>query len=809
MSTSSVLPDVRAALRSLRRTPGFALVAVITLGLGIGANTSMFSILNGYMLEPLPYPKGEELDRIYRATPQDQRGGVSAADYLDLRREAGGYGEVAAYASADMGLAENGRPALPAAGLRVSANLFATLGTGPSVGRSFREDEEIAGNHRVVVISHRFWQNRFGGDAHIVGRSVRIDGEPHEIVGVLPETFSDWRHLTWVDVFRPLGFTAQEIADRSATSLRLVGRRSGSPDDAGRFIAAFGSRLAKAFPAIHADATWRAVSMESTFLPREGQLMVGMLIGLSGFGLPIACPNLANLLHPRTMARARELAMRTALGASRIQVLRPLIFEALLLALAGGVCAVLVAGWAFDWMAVASRSDSGTGMRLTLNWHVLAWAFGACLFTALAFGVAPALYSLRLDINGTLKSGSRGLSAGRGRQTFRSALIVGQFALAMVLLAGAALFVRGIGELNDRRYGWQSDQLVTGSIVLPSSRYPGDDEITEFQKKAVQTLEAVPGVASASFSYEMPFFGLNEPRKYVVSGRELPEPGREPVAHVNGVSPRYFETVGTRLIEGRVFDDRDTFVAPRVVVINQSMARGLFGNASPLGKRVARAGAQDLQGAEIVGVVSDVRSVAPDANLVDYQLYQPEAQEPRRASELAVRVEGVAPSSVVESIRTAMATLDADLPVRTLRTGETAVARANYGLGVIASLLSALALLGLGLASLGVYGIVARTVAQRTSEFGIRIALGAQSGDITRLVLSSGAKLALLGSAIGLVGAVGVSRLIVMAFPSIPTTSVPVLAAVTLLLIGIAQVACYLPARSASRVNPTETLRAE
>jgi predicted permease len=536
-----------------------------------------------------------------------------------------------------------------------------------------------------------------------------------------------------------------------------------------------------------------------------------MLIGLSGLVVLIACSNLANLLLARTMARAREFAVRSALGASRAQVLRPLFVESLLLAFAGGVFAVFVALWTFDWFHSASAEPGGNGIGVdfSLDWRVLAWMFAACLFTAIAFGVAPAHFVHRLDLNSTLKSGTRGMTGDRGHRRFRHVLIVGQFALAMVLLAGAALFVRGIHEINNRRHGWESDRLVTGTIVLPASTYTGDGQIADFQRRALERLEALPGVVTASVSYSMPFFGLSELRRYLVAGHETPQPGREPAAVINGVSPHYFETVGTALLSGRAFNAGDTLTSPRVFIVNQAMAHGLFGDQSPLGHRIAQAGGKTLEWGEVVGVVGNVESVFADRATVVYQLYQPMAQEPRPFNELAVRTTGVAPSTLVDSIRGAVAGLDADLPVRRLQAAETTIANANYQDGVLATVLSALAVLGLGLACLGVYGVIARTVAQRTGEFGIRLALGAQARDITRLVLASGAKLALIGTALGLLGAFGVSRAFAALFPGLQTSSGLVLTGATVLLIAIAQIACYLPARYASKISPTEALRAE
>ncbi len=811
---SAILRDLCLALKSLRRSPGFTFIAIVTLGLGIGANTAAFSLVNEIFLRPLPYPDSDQMDRVYRATPQNSRGGVSPADYLDLKAEVSGYGEIAAYAFSDMSLSEPGESADMARGLRTSANLFSTLGIAPELGRSFRPDEEVPGNHRVLVISHRLWQNRFGGDARIIGRTVRVDGQAHDVVGVLPATLNDWRHLGVFDLFRPLALTEQETRDRSTTSLRLVGRRppTRTRAQAEAFITSFGRRLAADFAAVNAGTTWRSLPINGSVAPDVVPAMFGMLTGLSGFVLLIACSNLANLLLTRTIARARELAVRSALGASRMRLLRPLFVESLLLALAGGIWALYFAMWTNDWMRRYMRMSSfvgdDKGLEFSLDWRVLGWALAASVFTTLAFGVVPALFTLRLDPNETLKSGARGTTGDRGHQRFRQALIVGQFALALVLLAGAALFARGAQGLNDRQYGWQSDRLVTGTMLLPTATYPGDKEITDFQRHALERLEALPGVESASLAYSMPFFDLAEPRKYLVAGRDTPQPGHEPVAVVNGISPHYFETLGTRLLDGRSFDGSETLTSPKVFIINQAMARGLFAGQSPLGRRIAQAGGRTVEWGEIVGIVEDVRSVSLDIP-VAYQLYQPVAQEPRRSSEIAVRAAGSAASALVDSIRTTMAGLDADLAVRTLQPAEATIARAKYEWAIVGEMLSLLAVLGLGLASLGIYGVVARTMAQRTGEFGIRIALGAQAADITRLVLASGATLALIGSALGLLGAFGVSRLIGALFPGMQTNSLPVLIGVTFLLIAVALIACYMPARYASRISPTEALRAE
>ncbi len=801
--------DLRFALRQLLKSPGFTLLAIITLGLGIGANTSMFSVLNMLMLKPLPYADSAQLDSIYRTTAQNPEGGVSPADFLDFQRETHGYRAVAAYAPGDTSLSKPGRPAEMVPAIRITANFFSTLGTQPQLGRDFHAGEDLLGNDRVVIISQRCWRNRFGGRADIIGRTVRVDGEPHEIVGVLPGTFNDWRHLGWVDLFRPLGLDKEKSADRHATILQVIGRRSGdvSRAEAERVVGEFGARLASDFPEANAGSTWRTAPLHNIVVGKDGPSILAMLVGLSGFVLLIACSNLANLLLARTMARAREFAVRAALGASRAQLLRPVIAEALVLALAGGACAIVVALWASDWLAVRSTGDNGERVVLALDWRVLGWALGASLFTSLAFGLAPALFAMRLDMNDTLKSGGRGATGGRGHQRFRQVLIVGQFALAMVLLAGAALFVGGLDDLNDRRSGWESDHLVTGTVLLPAGSYPDADQITAFQRLTVERLESLPGVASASISSFTPFFNWPDARKYLVEGRDRPAPGREPAAVVNGISPHYFDTVGTRVLAGRAFDERDTLASPKVFIINQAMARGLFGHENAVGRRLAQAGADTVHWGEIVGVVADVKSVLPDASPVTYQLYQPMAQEPRARCQIAVRTAGVAPATLVSGIRTVMTNLDPDLPVRRLQPADATIYRANYQLGVLRDMLSSFAVLGLGLAALGIYGVIARTMTQRAGEFAIRLALGASVRDITGMVLGSGVKLALTGSAIGLIGAVGVSRLLGAGFPGMEFDSGPVMVGATAFLITVALIASYLPARNASRISAVEALR--
>jgi predicted permease len=807
-----LLKDLRFAARQLLRSPGFSLLAIVTLGLGIGANTSMFSVLDGISLKPLPYADLDRLQQIYRATPQSSQGGLSPADFLALQRASPAYGAVAAHAIARVSLSDPDRPAELALGARATTNLFSLLGVTVQLGRDFLPGEDVPGRTRVVILSQRTWRNRYASAPDIIGRKIRIDGEPHEVIGVLPPSFNDWRHLGYIDFFRPLELTPAFATDRQTTSLDVIGRPRStlSLTDASAWLANFGARLAREFPAANAAATWRVVPLQSTVVGSSGRPTLLLLVGLSGFVLLIACSNLANLLLARTMSRAREFAVRGALGASRLQLLRPLVAESLLLSLAGGVLAVLVALWFRDWIAARSTGENGEQVWFALDWKVFTWAFGAAGLTALAFGLAPALFALRLDLNDTLKSGGRGSTGGPSQQRFRQFLIVAQFAFALVLLAGAATFIRGLYELRHRRAGWESAHVVTGQISLPAGAYSDPAKIAAFQRLALERLAALPGVESASLGEAVPFFDWATSVKFLVEGRERPESGREPTAMINAISPGYLDTFSMRLLAGRSFLPRDRADAPRVFLIGQTTARAFFGDTDPIGRRLAILDGTTPQWGEIVGVVADVETVEPEAGPIAHRIYQPLEQAPPRTFELAVRTRtSVAPAIAVDLIYAAIAALDADLPIRRLQSADARIDYRIYQLGVLRDMLAAFGVLGLALASLGIHGVVARTTAQRTHEFAIRLALGAATRDLTRLVLGAGVRLALFGSTLGLIGATGVNRLLLSTYPGLRPNTFVGLTTATLVLTTIALLACWLPARRAGRVDAMLALRAD
>ena len=800
------------AIRSLRRTPGFSLLAIVTLSLGIGANTAMFSLVNGIVLEPLPYQDSEQLDAIYRVTPQDPRGDASLPEWKQLQKARTGYDAIAGRWYFEASLATPGEPPELVAAMAVTGNFIDTLGVQPMLGRSFRPGENEAGENRVLILSHRVWQARFGGRDDIVGLPLRINGEPHEVVGVMPPSFGDWRLFGWLDLMRPLDVNDPALMDRQDRELRLIGRRAAEvePIEAAGLLAGFGRDQSETYPDENAAATWQPFSLQDLAAGENGKMVLAMLVGLSGFVVLICCSNLANFLLARTMSRAREFAVRSALGASRAQLLRPLLLESLLLSLAGGLCAIGVANGFANWLQVRSTADNGDQVVIAIDQVVFTWTLGCSVLTALIFSLAPSLFALRLNLNETLKSGGRGATVSRGHQRLRQALIVGQFAMAVVLLTGATLFIRGLDALNTHREGWESDGLVTGSMLLPGGDYPDAESRRQFQERTLVRLENLAGVNSASLARYQPFLNWSQQTSFAVVGQPPAEPGREPAALMNAVSPAYFETVSTRMIAGRSFDERDHAEAPSRIIVSETLARTLFPQDAAIGQSLEWQGSEGASiVAEIIGVAQDVRSIFPEANPVVFQIYQPLAQVPPALTELAVRTAGFDPAALVPEIRTLIQELDPDLPVTQLKTANDRIVRENYQLGVLRDMLSSFAILGLVLASLGIYGVIARLVAQRYNEFGVRIALGAPPREINRLVLVSGLWMVLWGSLLGVLGSLGLAKLLQRGFPNMPHAPLSSMVLSLFVLLVVALVASLWPARRASAIDPCVALRAD
>ncbi|HEX2100769.1 MAG TPA: FtsX-like permease family protein, partial [Candidatus Synoicihabitans sp.] len=572
------------------------------------------------------------------------------------------------------------------------------------------------------------------------------------------------------------------------------------------FIEAFSARLAADFPAENGKSRWRVESLLSATTNQNARGVISMLFGLSACVLLIACTNLANLLLARTVSRGHELAVRAALGASRGRLLRLLGTESLLLAVAGGAGALLVATWSGEWLSTQSVASGGEPLEFPLDWRVLGFALVASLITALGFGALPALVTVRVDVNDAMKRGARGATSTRAHRWFHHGLVGAQCAMAMILLCSAGYFLRGARVMLNQHFGWDPEHVVVADLQLPPAKYPSDQDIAAFHQRMIERLESIPGVAAASVNHVLPLYGMAGPRDYAIEG--VGEAGKT-AAKYNGVTPSYFAATGTRLLRGRSFAATDTAAAPKVAIINESMAEALFGDEDPVGRRLVHLKGEPGGWSEIVGVAADVRYVTMFQRTVPFQVYHPFFQEPRPHVSLAVRAEGVAPDALLEPIRRAVAELDPDLPLRDLMPASIRIKRAGTEYSMLSKMLGVFAGLGLGLAVLGLAAVMARNVAQRTHEIGIRIAVGASAPAIMRMILASGVRVVLAGAAVGAAGGWAVSRVIVKVMPGVETYAGGVLASAAGLLVGAALLAGYAPARRATRVDPIQALRAE
>ncbi len=801
---------MKYALRSLAKTPGFTAIAVLTLALGIGLNTSMFSLLNLLVLRPLPFPERDQLVRIYRTTPQSQTARHYYPDFLDVAPEVSSFAELAAYRFWNYALAVEGRPAANLDGWRVSPSFFSTLGVQPALGRFFTADEDRPGNH-VIVLGYATWQAHFGGDPTVVGRTVTLDNEPTTIVGVAPASLATTSLFTPGNVFRPLALTDDEKRSYGSSETQLVARIN-----AGITLEQFNARLKTIAgnlgpqrPAEHAKDGLRAVTLQASTRDPATVGATVMMLALAGFVLLIACGNLANLQLARAISRAHEHAIRAALGASRSHLLRPSFVESMLLAVGGGALGVLIAVWANEWLSSQLSANWGlVNSKLTLEWPILAFALALSLLTGAVFGLAPAWFISRTRVNETLKSGTRGSTGDRVQHRLRHSLIVLQFANALVLLAGAGFVIAGVDKLLSIDPGWNHRGLAQGVITLPQAKYSTPEQSYSFYTRLQERLAALPGVQNVTVGWTLPFFGYLTHRAILVEGRERPQSGQEPTAGVNGVEPSYLDTLQIKLVAGRNFTAADTFTSSPVAIINASLARTLFPDGNAVGQRISVHDPQNPVWAEIVGIMPDFKMAL--AGLVDpipFQVLRPLAQEPWNYVTVAVRSDR--PELLIQPMGQAIAALDPNLAVQWLETADQAVARATGSLSMIKTVLISFAALGLFLAALGLYGVIARLVVQRTPEIGIRMALGAQRHDVTRLILGSGLRLISYGAAIGIVGSTGL-YFILSRWSQAPSINVPaVFAIITAILLLVGLLACWLPARRASRVDPVVALRAE
>ena len=805
---TSVSQDVRYSLRMLLKHKGFTIVAALTLALGIGINTAMFSVLNTFLFGSLPYPQSERLIRVFRTSPHSQSWPFSAANFFDYHDQNTVFEKLAAYNFSSRNLTEGGHTAERLLSLAATADFFPMLDVAPAHGRFFKPEEFEPGADNVIILTDRFWARRFGSDPNIVGRKIQLDGKTVEIVGVMPPGFEHPMLWSTIDIWQPLTFTPERKTNRGNNYLSAFGRlKPGvSIQQAEQSMVALAANVGKQNKANEGESV-RLEPLQRSMSDDIGRTVMWFTFGLAGFVLLIACANLANLQLVRTAARSRELAVRAALGAGRWRLLRHSFTESILVALIGGVISLGVALVAVRFISVRMFQDL-PGAHVQLDYKVFGFALLCSLVTGVLFGTVPAWLASRTNVNLALRDNSRGNTAGRSQHRLRHTLIVGEVAFAMVLLAAAGLFLRGLQRFINSDPGWRVDGLMTAQMSLRGDKYKDDKQRVAFLAELEKRLSAIPGVQHVSIAGSNLVYGYNSSSSFLVEGRPEPPPDKYPEMFFEPVNGDYFAAMGARLLQGRTFNDADTTDHPKVVIINETAARTFWPNESPIGKRLSSTGPKkDFW--EIVGVVNDL---AFPGNLGEpytrFEAFLPLAQTAPNYLLLAVRTSSNA-DAFGNSLRGAIAGLDPDLPIYRIRSARTAVDQGLGSISLLGSLLGAFAAVGLILAVIGIYGVVSYTVVQRTGELGIRMALGAQNRDVLWLVLGKGAVLVVSGTLLGVAGAYGVSRLLSSFIPSLPTRDPLILPVTGVALVLVALVACYIPARRATRVDPLVALRSE
>jgi putative ABC transport system permease protein len=805
---TSVSQDVRYSLRMLLKHKGFTVISALTLALGIGINTAMFSVLNTFLFGSLPYPQSERLIRIWRTSPHSQTWPHSAANFFDQQAQNSVFEKMAAYNFVNRNLTEQGQTAERLTSVAGTADFFPILGVAPAHGRVFKPEEFEPGADNVIVLSDRLWTRRFGSDPSVIGRKIQLDGKTVEIVGVMPPGFE--HPLLWgpMDIWQPLTFAPERKTNRGNNYLSEFGRlKPGvSIQQAEQSMVALAANIGKQNSSNEGESV-RLEPLQRSTSDSIGRTVMWFTFGLAGFVLLIACANLANLQLVRTAARARELAVRAALGAGRWRLLRHSFTESILVALIGGVISLLIALGAVRFISARLFAEL-PGARVQLDYKVFGFALLVSLLTGVIFGTVPAWLASRADVNLALRENSRGSTAGRSQHRLRHSLIVGEVAFALVLLAAAGLFLRGLQRFINTDPGWQVDGLVTAQMSLRGQKYSDDKQRVVFLTELENRLRALPGVQHAAIGGSHPVFGFNSSSSFLIEGRPEPPPDKYPEMFFEPVSSDYFATMEARLQQGRTFNTGDTADHPKVLIINETTARNFWPNESPIGKRISSTGPKKDYW-EIVGIVNDLAFPGTLREpYTRFEAFVPTTQAAPGYLMLLIRTSSSA-EAMANSLRSSIAGIDPDLPVNRIRSARAAV---NQGLGSISllgSLLGAFATIGVILAAIGIYGVVSYTVVQRTGELGIRMALGAQSRDVLRLVLGKGAVLVVSGAVLGAAGAYGISKLLISLIPSLPTRDPLILPAASLALIVVALVACYIPARRATRVDPLVALRSE
>jgi predicted permease len=805
-----MITDLRFALRQLARSPGFTFVAILALALGIGANTAIFSVINSVFLRPLPYAEPDRLVQL-RSTDTEHnliRLPFSYPRYLAVRERQEVFSDMAFGAFNGFTVTGRGDPQL-VNGFLASANYLTLLGVQPALGRNFNAEEDARGGPQVVMISHQFWHQQFNSDPAVLGQPLTVDGQLHTIIGVLPAALSAFP-LNEVGLWLPrpaeVSYLVPAQLDNGAFAFTAIGRlKDGITLDRARQNLEV---IAAAYRADHpknVDAPSVIVAdpvLEG--LVGEQQKTYTLLFAAVGCVLLIACANVANLMLARFSGRRKEIALRFALGANRAHVVRQLLVESLLVALAGGALGILFARWSLDGVLAVGGELIPRALEIAIDPRALVFTLAASLATGLAIGLLPAMQASGVDVNDALKDSARGSSsAGHGR--LRGGLLIGEISLSLVLLIAAGLLLTSFSRLQRVSAGFNPEGVLVGFLNIPQTRYPSGPALVTFYNQLFERLRNIPGVKSAALTDRVPLTGNQTPAPVAVAGRALPPMSERPVANRHLVTPHFFRTVGMPLLQGRDFNERDTPASPHVVIVNEAFVRLHFPGENPIGRTLVTGMAQ--MPSEIVGVVGDIRATNLDTPPApDY--YLPALQRPEAFTSIMLRTEGD-PAGMTATLRAALREVDPDIPLLDPQPLTTLVANTVADRRLAMTMLGGFAGLALVLASIGVYSVMAYVVSQRTAEIGIRMALGATPQSVLRMVIGQGVRLAAIGVAIGVAVALAVTRLMQRALFEVQPHDPGIYLGLATLILAVACLACWIPARRATRIDPIAALRAE
>jgi len=806
----TILHDLRYALRILARNPGFTAVAILTLALGIGANTAIFSVVNAVLLRPLEF---HDPSRLVIVAEKSSFPVISTSyqNWLDWREQSHSFESLEGTRGATLTLTGAGEPERLNARM-ATAGLFPLLGVSTVAGRTFSADEDRAGGAPVVLLSFGLWQTRFGSSQEILGKPINLDSQPYTVIGVLPPNF---QVLQPADVFLPFMPWAKTLPDDRNWHPGIIAiarlKQGVSREQARTEMVGITKRLEQQYPDYNTGTSADIVGLQEQMVQNVRPALI-LLLGAVSFVLLIGCVNVANLLLARSASRGREVAIRTSMGASRSRIVRQLLTESVLVSLTGGILGLLLASATLGPLLRISAGSVPPAFAVTLDRSVLIFTLVLSILTGLVFGLVPALRTAKLDLRETLNEGSRGSTTGPGQHRLRALLVATEIALAMLLLVGAGLLLRSFSRLQEVPPGFQADHLLVADIPLSQNAYAKPEQRFEFFDRLVERTKALPGVRSAAASSFLPVSGGGSIIHFNIYGHPPKSPHEFIAAGYRTVTPHYFETLGVPLLQGRVFTPADTDKAPAVVVINATMARTFFGGENPLGKRMQLGALPDkeIPWMEVVGVVGDLLQgldLGPAAEM--YLPYrQADALLPVFQMSVVLRT-AADPLTQASALRSALAEIDSNQPLVRVRSMEenmsASVAQPRFRTWLI-GIFAALALL---LAAVGVYGVMSYTVTQRTSEIGIRVTLGAQSTDVFRSIVGEGARIALVGVGAGLVAALALTRLLRTFLYGISTSDPATFLGVALILTLISIAACYFPARRATRVDPIVALRYE